>query len=150
MAGMGCLNAGMTEEGYAILADLLPANHDESIYRAEPYVIAADVYSNEQQTGRGGWSWYTGSSGWYLKVVSENLLGLRVRDGLLYIEPNLPKSWNGYTVRWSTENGDYDIEVRNREKYEILVGGEKWDGTGLPLSGKAWANTLHNLTGFDS
>lgn len=130
---MGCLNSGMTEEGYAILSDILPLNHNEDIYRVEPYVIAADVYSNPQHLGRGGWSWYTGAAGWYLKIFARSLLGLRMRDGLLYIEPNLPKSWNGYSVRWKWDQGEYHIEVRNREGYEILVDGEKWDGHGLPL-----------------
>src|SRR6185503_13508591 len=33
-------------------------------YGAEPYVIAADVYSNPQHRGAAGWTWYTGSAGW--------------------------------------------------------------------------------------
>ncbi len=28
-------------------------------YKLEPYAIAADVYSNVNHVGRGGWSWYT-------------------------------------------------------------------------------------------
>ena len=37
-------------------------------YRAEPYVVAADVYSQPPHTGRGGWTWYTGSAGWMYRV----------------------------------------------------------------------------------
>ena len=41
-------------------------------YMVEPYVIAADVYSNKEHPGRGGWSWYTGSSAWMYKVIEDN------------------------------------------------------------------------------
>ncbi len=48
---------------------LNPVNHgrtpeEVARYRAEPYVVAADVYSVPPHTGRGGWTWYTGSAGW--------------------------------------------------------------------------------------
>ena len=47
---------------------LNPVNHgrtgaDVARYRAEPYVVAADVYSVPPHTGRGGWTWYTGIGG---------------------------------------------------------------------------------------
>jgi cellobiose phosphorylase len=34
------------------------------VYKVEPYVVAADVYALSPHTGRGGWTWYTGSAGW--------------------------------------------------------------------------------------
>ena len=33
-------------------------------YKVEPYVIAADIYGYGNMAGRGGWTWYTGSSSW--------------------------------------------------------------------------------------
>ena len=33
-------------------------------YKVEPYVIAADIYGDSNLQGRGGWTWYTGSSSW--------------------------------------------------------------------------------------
>ncbi|MDE6588839.1 MAG: hypothetical protein K2K53_00540, partial [Oscillospiraceae bacterium] len=62
---LACLRLGWTEEGYELLSMLLPAKHDGMIYRAEPYVLAGDVYANPSHRGRGGWSWYTGAAGWY-------------------------------------------------------------------------------------
>ncbi|HSH36828.1 GH36-type glycosyl hydrolase domain-containing protein, partial [Schnuerera sp.] len=43
-----------------------PINHSRTQieafkYKVEPYVVAADVYTNPQHLGRGGWTWYTGS-----------------------------------------------------------------------------------------
>jgi len=37
-------------------------------YKAEPYSIAADVYGSNNLAGRGGWTWYTGSSSWFLNA----------------------------------------------------------------------------------
>ena len=47
-----------------------------AIYRVEPYVVAADVYAVAPHTGRGGWTWYTGSAGWMYRLITESLLGL--------------------------------------------------------------------------
>lgn len=40
-------------------------------YRCEPYVVCADIYSNELWQGRGGWSWYTGAAGWLYRLLVE-------------------------------------------------------------------------------
>jgi len=47
-------------------------------YRVEPYVVAADVYSAPAHVGRGGWTWYTGSSGWLYRAGVESILGFRL------------------------------------------------------------------------
>lgn len=60
-----------------ILKLLVPIYHSDNkeiadIYKVEPYVIAADVYSNVDHIGRGGWTWYTGSAAWLYKVIEDN------------------------------------------------------------------------------
>jgi len=131
---MGCFRANRTEDGYAILKALLPQNHPTDVYKAEPYVIAADVYSNLQHVGRGGWSWYTGASGWYYRTAMEELLGVKMRDGRLFIEPNLPESWDGYVLRWRTGSRDLRIEARRADTgYEILVDGKPGGDAGIPV-----------------
>jgi cyclic beta-1,2-glucan synthetase len=67
---------------------------DADAYQVEPYVLAADVYAKPPYVGRGGWTWYTGSSGWMHRTVIESLLGLSLADGCaLAIEPHWPSSW---------------------------------------------------------
>ncbi|MDP3343232.1 MAG: glucoamylase family protein [Hydrogenophaga sp.] len=62
-------------------------------YGLEPYVMAADVYSQPPYVGRGGWSWYTGAAGWMHRAAVESLLGLQLRaDGLRFV-PCLPSHW---------------------------------------------------------
>ena len=115
---MACLQEGMVQDGYEILSALLPENHDLSAYQAEPFVIAADVYTAEGRKGEAGWSWYTGSAGWFFRVVTENLLGLKQRDGRLFIEPNMPQGWDGYEAIWhglqiKVKNGAVTVDGRS-------------------------------------
>lgn len=66
------------DKGEEILKMINPISHSDTkekadVYMVEPYVMAADIYSNEEHPGRGGWTWYTGSSGWMYKVIEDYL-----------------------------------------------------------------------------
>ncbi len=98
-------------ELFSLLNPLTHTRNADEIrrYRAEPYVVAADVYSQPPHTGRGGWTWYTGSAGWMYRVGLESILGLTRRDGALRIDPCIPKTWPRYEMvfkpgRSSTES----------------------------------------------
>ena len=72
-----------------------PVTHGDTaeaiaVYRVEPYVVAADVYAVPPHTGRGGWTWYTGSAGWMYRLITESLLGLRLEVDKLRFAPCLP------------------------------------------------------------
>lgn len=135
---LACLELGMTSEGYGILKNLLPAHHDPEIYKAEPYVLAADVYDNPAHRGRGGWSWYTGAAGWYYRTATEYLLGLKLRAGRLSVEPKLPPDWPGFTAVWRTEQATLRISVsRGKEKKSLLDGEPVQEGIPIrDLSGE--------------
>ena len=47
-------------------------------YKVEPYVVCADVYGAPPHTGRGGWTWYTGSASWLYRVAIESNSGVPV------------------------------------------------------------------------
>ncbi|MFN0101070.1 MAG: GH36-type glycosyl hydrolase domain-containing protein [Bryobacteraceae bacterium] len=101
-----------------VLQMLNPIEHsrtsgDCAVYRTEPYVVAADVYSLESQSGRGGWTWYTGSAGWMYRVWVEEVLGFKLRAGRLSIEPVIPESWPGYSLTFRYGRTEYKIEVEN-------------------------------------
>ncbi|HET9886742.1 MAG TPA: glycosyl transferase, partial [bacterium] len=90
----------------AHLLDLLnPIHHartpaEVQRYQVEPYVIAADVYGEAPHVGRGGWTWYTGSAGWMIRVAMESLLGIRMENGnTLVLRPCIPDEWPEFTVR---------------------------------------------------
>ena len=126
---MACFRRGRVDAGFEILNLLLPENHDLSVYGAEPFVLAADVYAAPGHEGEAGWSWYTGSSGWFFRVVTEELLGLKLRDGKLYIRPKLPAAMDGYTANWTDFSGvQHRIEAKGGK---ITVDGKKYSGEGI-------------------
>ena len=99
------------DEAWALLAALLPGEKAVSTYLCEPFVLAADVYSAPGHVGEGGWSWYTGASGWLLRIVTEELLGLRLRGGQLSLRPRLPAALSPCTVRFRGQ--EYRIEAES-------------------------------------
>ena len=82
-------------------------------YKVEPYVIAADVYGAKNMVGRGGWTWYTGSSSWFLKAGLEDILGLKIEAGMLKIEPCISSKWEGYSIKYRYKTSIYNINVKN-------------------------------------
>lgn len=126
---MSCFEQNRADEGYEILRLLLPQSHDMRRYQAEPFVLAADVYSAQGHEGEAGWTWYTGSAGWFFRVVTEHMLGLKLRGGRLYISPCLPAAIPGYLCTWRDSAGlTHEIRVENGS---ISVDGSAYDGGGI-------------------
>ncbi|WP_010248384.1 GH36-type glycosyl hydrolase domain-containing protein [Acetivibrio cellulolyticus] len=97
---------------------LNPINHaktymEYSKYKVEPYVLAADVYSVEPHTGRGGWTWYTGAAGWMYRVGMEYILGFKKNGDGLSIDPCIPKGWTGFDIKYKYKDTFYRIAVKN-------------------------------------
>ena len=82
-------------------------------YKVEPYVIPADIYGQGNLVGRGGWTWYTGSSSWYYKAGIEYILGLKIEKGYLTIEPCIPRDWKEYQMQYKYKESIYNIKVKN-------------------------------------
>ena len=82
-------------------------------YKVEPYVISADVYTQKNLAGRGGWTWYTGSSSWMYEAGIKYLLGLHIENGYLSIQPCIPSDWKEYSIKYKHGNSVYNIHVSN-------------------------------------
>ena len=82
-------------------------------YKQEPYVIPADIYGANNLAGRAGWTWYTGSSSWFLNAGIENILGLKVENGILKIEPSIPEKWEEYSIKYRYKTSIYNIKIKN-------------------------------------
>ncbi len=122
---------GRGESAHRIYSKLNPVNRGKKpdVYKAEPYVTAGNIEGPESPFfGRGGWTWYTGSAAWLYKVGLEWILGVRAGFEGLIIDPCIPSSWAGYTVRRNFRGARYTIKVRNPDHVqcgvrEILIDG---------------------------
>jgi len=82
-------------------------------YKVEPYVLAADVYAVPPHVGRGGWTWYTGSSGWLYRAGLESILGFKLRGDHLLIDPCIPVGWKSYQISFKYHSAQFEITVLN-------------------------------------
>ncbi len=117
-----CLRCGETERGWQLLEAMLPSGREDAVYQLEPFVLAADVYAHPDMPGRGGWSWYTGAAGWFLRTAVEELLGVKTKEGKLIVRPNPPASWERYRLRCRAGGREWTVEARKTvEGWETTV-----------------------------
>ena len=130
---MAFAKMGFLEEAVKYLEMINPISHTETKekamkYKIEPYVLPGDIYSNKSMPGRGGWSWYTGSSSWYYKVCLENILGLRKKGEKLFLPNKLPECWEHYEIQYRYKSNLYNIKITKKtneqEEKQIKINGE--------------------------
>jgi cyclic beta-1,2-glucan synthetase len=129
---MAFARMGDNARAWELLQMINPVNHgktaeDIAVYKVEPYVVAADVYAVSPHVGRGGWTWYTGSSGWMYRLMVESLLGLKLEGDRLTITPCLPQDWTTYRMSYRYRDTLYRIEVA-QSGAEGVTGSVKVDG----------------------
>lgn len=106
----------LNDKAYENFRMINPIEHartkdESSKYKVEPYVIAADVYGQGNLAGRGGWTWYTGSSSWMYIAGIKYILGLNIENGYLKIEPHIPQNWDNYEIKYKYKNSVINIKV---------------------------------------
>lgn len=124
---------GEGDEAVELLRILNPINRTATrtgvyAYKVEPYVLAADIYAEPPHVRRGGWTWYTGASGWFYRAGMEWILGLQVRAGKLIFNPCIPKEWSGYRIFYQHETTRYEITVENPNGVERGIVAMELDG----------------------
>jgi cyclic beta-1,2-glucan synthetase len=110
-----------------------------AVYRVEPYVICADIYSVPPYLRRGGWTWYTGSAAWMYRLGLEAMLGFRKLGNTLRIAPVIPPEWDGFEITYRFGEAVYQIAVKNPEHVaqgvcEVLLDGKVVADGAIPLS----------------
>jgi cyclic beta-1,2-glucan synthetase len=117
---MAFAELGDHQRAWELFAMINPINHGStqrraSIYLVEPYVVAADVYAVPPHTGRGGWTWYTGSASWMYRLMIESLLGLHLEVDRLRFTPCLPADWKSFKLHYRYRETFYHITVLQPE-----------------------------------
>lgn len=131
---------GDREKVWELFSMVQPLSHADNeassqIYKVEPYVMAADVYANESHQGRGGWTWYTGSSGWMYQFIIGSLLGMEVHADQLLFNPCFPLEWPSVQINYRFGRSMHRITV-----YQVQAAASYWkmgesvgEGNRIPL-----------------
>ncbi|MBN1460229.1 MAG: hypothetical protein JXA57_11885, partial [Armatimonadetes bacterium] len=128
---------GQGEQAARLFSLLGPISHSDTPakmarYRVEPYVVAADVYSASPHTGRGGWTWYSGSAGWMYRLGLEAILGIRRAGNVLRIAPCIPSDWPEYAISYRFGSSTYHIRVENPDRICQGIISVQVDGANSP------------------
>jgi cyclic beta-1,2-glucan synthetase len=123
----------MGSEAMELFHMLNPINHtrtpeDAERYKTEPFAVAADVYAHPMHVGRGGWTWYTGSSGWMYQAAIRALLGLRRHGDTASVDPCIPTVWPEYSIDWKLGATRYRFTVTNPDHFSRGVASAELDG----------------------
>lgn len=144
------------EELFRLINPIYRADSPEKVarYKVEPYVISADVYAVPPHTGRGGWTWYTGSSGWMYRLGLEALLGLQRVGEHLQIDPCIPRAWAGFRLDYRYGKTCYTIHVQNPQRQnrgigKITLDGQLIAGSQIPLVDDGQPHTIELTLGGD-
>jgi cellobiose phosphorylase len=134
---------GENDRAWELFSLLNPIHHSGTpeqiaLYKVEPYVVAADVYAVAPHTGRGGWTWYTGSAGWMYRLLVETLLGVNLEGDQLRLTPRMPKSWNTYKVHYRHRQTVYHITITRHAADStganlLTLDGQEISGKTIPL-----------------
>lgn len=149
---------GQGDKAWELFDLINPINHSRTQieyarYKVEPYVMPADVYSVPPHTGRGGWTWYTGSAGWFYKVGIEDILGFKKNGDQLNIDPCIPRQWTEYKLEYSYGSTVYAITVKNPDRVnkgvkQISVGGAVSETGGISLVDDRKVHNVEVLMGL--
>jgi len=125
---------------FDLLNPVLQSDSEEKalVYRVEPYVICADIYSTAPFVRRGGWTWYTGSAAWMFRLGLEAILGFNKNGDVLRINPVIPPAWEGFEIRYRFVGTTYRIQVRNPQHvaahvWQVLLDGRVVEDGAIPL-----------------
>ena len=133
---MAYAKLGNGDTAFELFKMLNPIHHssnreDSEKYKIEPYVLAGDVYAGSSYEGRGGWSWYTGSASWYYRAGLESILGFRIEDNKIKLNPCIPSYWENYEIHYKYKCSNYFIKVHN--PHRVSSGFLDLNLDGLPL-----------------
>lgn len=131
---------GEADLAYEAYKRICPPNRTADIdsYMAEPYVTPGNSDGPlSPYYGRGGWTWYTGSSQWLHRMATHWILGVRPTIEGLMIDPCIPKDWRNFSYKRSFRGALYEIQFDNITQVnkgikEIVVDGKTIKGNILP------------------
>ncbi len=132
-------DSDLSDKVYESLSPIKRSLKDPDIYMAEPFVTPGNSDGPlSPKSGRAGWTWYSGSGGWFYRSIIEYYIGIKpVKDGILF-RPSMNKNWKSAKFTFKVRQGEYTLEIQNpkmkalTDKRTIFVDGKKINGDLIP------------------
>ena len=124
---------GEIYDAHALLDMINPISKNQSeenafIYKGEPYVLAGDVYTNEDNYGRAGWSWYTGSASILYDTIVKDFLGITIcGKKMSFSRPKL-RDWQDMKLTYRYKGTIYTISYAKGSEDSVKVDGITYKG----------------------
>lgn len=127
---------GRGDKAYETICNVTYRNNPNS--GMEPYAISNMLIGPDSnyRVGEAPMSWITGSAGWMYRALTEYILGIQADYNGLKIEPNIPKEWNGFSVKRVCRGVIYEIQFTRGGTFAITVNGKKCEGNCVPYGKK--------------
>ncbi len=132
---------GRGDRAFEVYSKIAPAYLEDisEIHRTEPYVYSQMIAGKDAvRHGEAKNSWLTGTAAWNYVAISQDILGIKPDYDGLKVDPCIPSSWNGYTIKRQFRNAGYNIEIKNPNHVckgvkSIAVDGNVIEGNILPI-----------------
>jgi cellobiose phosphorylase len=133
---------GRGDQAFEYYSKIAPAYTEDiaDLHKMEPYVYCQMIAGKEAvKPGEGKNSWLTGTAAWNFYAVTQYILGVRPDYDGLYIDPCIPKAWDGFKVTRTFRGTKYHIEVKNPDHVSkgvkaMTINGNLVQGNIIPLN----------------
>ena len=134
---MGWAGLNQADRAWQAFSMLMPSRHTSnpeavSTYRAEPYVVAGDVYGEGKYMGRAGWTWYTGAAAWLQYIAYTQLMGIEKAGDRIMMNALLPDCWDEASVRLKIGQSNYWL-IAKKSAERTTLDGQSIDGDFIPF-----------------
>jgi cellobiose phosphorylase len=132
---------GNGERAFQYYNQINPATKNDRLdeFECEPYSYPQNILGDEHsQFGLARNSWLSGTASWMYQASTKYILGIQPTYQGLKIDPCIPASWKGFTVRRTYRGAHYRIMVKNlsgvsRGVRAIKVDGQETKGLVIPI-----------------
>jgi cellobiose phosphorylase len=107
---------GNGERAFDYYRKICPAYLEEisELHKTEPYVYAQMIAGKDaHKPGEAKNSWLTGTAAWNYVAITQHILGIIPDYEGLLIDPCIPSSWDGFSVKRIFRGTEYQIRVNN-------------------------------------
>ncbi|HLP02208.1 MAG TPA: glycosyl hydrolase family 65 protein [Opitutaceae bacterium] len=131
---------GNGDQAYRYYRSFMPSaqNDQAEIREIEPYVHCQSTHAPaSKKYGKSRVPWLSGTASWSHYTATQFILGIRPQNDGLVVDPCIPKSWTGFSVKRTFRGKKLEIDVINapgvnRGILSLTVDGKEVEGSFIP------------------